>query len=52
MTLEVLVILPCVEDRLGLLKIIRHSKWHLVLTETLHGSLAPLNEIPSAILVV
>jgi DNA-binding response OmpR family regulator len=43
MPIELLAILPCVEDRLGLLEIVRHSKWHLVLAETLHGSRTALN---------
>jgi len=43
MTLELLAILPRVEDRVDLLEITRHSKWHIILAETLHGSLAPLN---------
>ena len=51
MTLELLAILPRVEDRVGLLEIIRHSKWHLVLAETLHGSLAPLNNLPSGVVM-
>ena len=52
MTLELLAILPCVEDRLSLLEIIRHSEWHLVLAETLHDSRAPLNNLRGVSLCV
>ena len=51
MTLELLAILPCVEDRLSLLEIIRHSEWHLVLAETLHGSRAPLNNLRGGVVM-
>jgi hypothetical protein len=45
MTLELLTILLRVEDRLGLLEIVRHSRWHLVVAETLHGCRALLNNL-------
>ena len=51
MTLELLAILPCVEDRVGLSEIIRHSKWHLVLAETLRGSRAPLNNLRQGVVM-
>ena len=51
MTLELLAILPCVEDRLGLFEIVRHSKWHLVVADTLHGSRAPLNNLQRGVVL-
>ena len=33
------------------MEIIRHSKSHLVLSETLHGSLAPLNNLQSGVVI-
>jgi DNA-binding NtrC family response regulator len=51
MTLDVLAILPRVEDRMSLLEIIRHSKWRLVLAETLDGSCAPLNNLQQGVVM-